>query len=161
METNKLGNQAVLIASILGGNLVGTIASSKINFLQEKFGRLLLIVVGIILSVKTKSDILRGASIGIALTGGSGFVQELAKGVSGIDGLLGIEGDYGVGDIIQGPDGMMYMVNGLGELEPIEDEVYLDDYYDDDDDVIYVDDLEGDDDLYALSGADDDVIAVA
>jgi len=34
METNKLGSQAVMIGSILGGNILGTIATSKVKFLH-------------------------------------------------------------------------------------------------------------------------------
>lgn len=126
METNKLGSQAVMIGSILGGNVLGTIATSKIKFLQGNIGRIILFVIGIILAVKVKSDILKGSAMGVALTGASGITQNLTKGVTGFEGISGLAGDYGVGDVITGPDGMMYMVNGLGELEPYEEIVYVD-----------------------------------
>jgi len=151
LETNKLGSQAVLLGSILGGNVIGTIATNKIKFLNQNFGRIALIVIGLILAVKAKSDIIKGGAMGIALSGASSFVNDLTKGVAGFDGISGLfgvdGGEVGVGDVIQGADGMLYMVNGLGQLEPY--------YY-------YDENLNGNyEDYAALSGADDSVIAGA
>lgn len=161
METNKLGSQTVMVGSILGGNILGTIATSKVKFLKGNLGRVILFVVGLILAVKVKSDILKGSAMGLALTGASGLTQNLTKGVTGFEGISGLAGDYGVGDVITGPDGMMYMVNGLGELEPYDEVVYVDEddypeeYYDD-----YPEQLHGDD-IEAIAGVDEVSVATA
>ncbi len=158
METNKLGSQAVMIGSILGGNILGTIATSKVKFLQGNLGRIILFVIGILLAVKVKSDILKGSAMGVALTGASGLTQNLTKGISGFEGISGLSGDgnYGVGDIITGPDGMMYMVNGVGELEPYEEIVYVDE----DGNEYPANQLSGTD-IHAVSGVDEVAIAGA
>ncbi len=117
METNKFGKEAIFVGSILGGNVAGAVASSKVKFLGTNLGRMVLVAAGLTLAVKAKSDILKGAAIGLALSGATPFVQKLANDNS-VAGLMGVAGSYGVGDIIEGPDGMMYMVNGMGELEP-------------------------------------------
>ncbi len=157
METNKLGSQAVMIGSILGGNILGTVATSKIKFLQGNLGRILLFVIGIIIAVKVKSDILKGSAMGIALTGASGLTQNLTKDIKGFEGINGLFGDgYGVGDIVTGPDGMMYMVNGLGELEPYEEIIYVDE----DGNEIPESQLSGTIE-HALSGADEMALAAS
>ena len=159
METNKIGNEAVMLGSIVGGNVLGAIATNKVKALNGNLGRVALLVAGLLLAAKSKSDILKGASIGVALSGVSGFVQQFIKGVAGFDGiegLMGVNGNYGVGDIIQGPDGMMYMVNGLGELEVLDSDEY---YLEDDDDVEYY--LEGSEDVQALASVDDNVAVYA
>lgn len=163
METNKLGSQAVMVGSILGGNILGTIATSKVKFLQGNLGRVILLVVGLILAVKVKSDILKGSAMGFALTGASGLTQNLTKGVTGFEGISGLAGDYGVGDVITGPDGMMYMVNGLGELEPYEEIVYVDEdgneypeeYVDDYSEQLYGEEIE------AIAGVDEVSVAAS
>jgi len=159
METNKLGSQAVMIGSILGGNILGTIATSKIKFLQGNLGRIMLFIIGIVIAVKVKSDILKGSAMGVALTGASGLTQNLTKDIKGFEGINGLFGDgdaYGVGDIVTGPDGMMYMVNGLGQLEPYEEVVYVDENGNE----ISESELSGTEER-ALSGADEMALAAS
>lgn len=127
MEKNSFGGTAMQIGSIAGGNFIGTIATNKIKFLQGNMGRLLLIALGIILAMKLKSEMLKGAAIGLAISGTNGFVNSLANGVQGLDGF---DAMGHIGEVIQAPDGMMYFVNGLGELEPYyEDQAQLGNLY--------------------------------
>lgn len=127
MEKNSFGGTAMQIGSIAGGNLIGTIATNKIKFLQGNMGRMLLILIGVILAMKVKSEILKGAAIGLAISGTTGFINSIASGVQGLDGF---DGMGHIGEVIQAPDGMMYFVNGLGELEPYyEDQAQLGEYY--------------------------------
>jgi hypothetical protein len=112
------GGAAVFAGSAVGGAIVSSFAQNKVAFLNTLLGKLLLIVGAILLLAKTKSDAVRGFATGMAVTGATGFVKSIAGSINGFEGLAGIDGDGGVGQIVQDENGMIYMMNGVGELEP-------------------------------------------
>lgn len=124
------GSPAIFAGSAVGGAVLGNIASAKISMFNGVLGRLIIIVLGIILIAKSKSDALKGVGCGLCVSGAQGFISQIAGTVSGFEGLAGLgydgdlDGDYddlsgvGVGELVTGPDGMLYMMNGMGALEP-------------------------------------------
>jgi hypothetical protein len=142
VKTESYGNGALYATSAIGGAIITNVATNKVKFLDSMMGRLILIALGIIFFVKAKSETVKGGAIGIAVGGASGIIGKVAGSVNGIEGLAGIDGD-GVGEIVQDANGMIYMVNGVGELEeyypPMINGVgEYDEDYDDDDDYEYV-----------------------
>ena len=86
-------------------------------------GRIVLIVVAIMVLTKAKSETVKGLAVGLAVSSATGFVKQIAGSINGFDGIDGLDGlgsdDVdGVGQIVQDENGMIYMVNGLGQYEP-------------------------------------------
>lgn len=118
-SNSNFGNAAMLAGSAVGGAVVGSLVQNKINFLNTPIGKLLLIAGGIVLMAKSKSSVMQGIGTGLAVNAATGFVKNIAGSIDGIEGLAGLEGDdSGVGQIVQDENGMIYMMNGVGELEP-------------------------------------------
>lgn len=134
MKTNvtDYSTPAIFAGSAVGGAIAGNLAQSKIAFLKTKIGSLLVILVGIMIISRSKSDAMKGFGTGVAVSSATGLLKGLTGNPLGIDGLSG------VGEVIQDENGMLYMVNGVGELEP---------YYADDLDGLdgeeYYEDLDG------------------
>lgn len=120
---SNYGSAAMYAGAAVGGAVLGSIAQKKIKFLDTIMGRVLLVILAIVVFTKAKSDVLKGVATGLAVTGATGFIKDIAgsvngfEGFDGIDGLSGLDGE-GVGQIVQDENGMIYMVNGVGELEP-------------------------------------------
>jgi hypothetical protein len=112
------GSSAMFAGAAVGGAVVASIAQNKIKFLDTILGRLVLIVLGIMLIAKGRSETMKGIGTGIAVSGSLGFVKSIAGSVNGFEGLAGVEG-AGMGQIVQDENGMVYMVNGVGEIEEI------------------------------------------
>ena len=115
--TQKLGGAASTAAYTIGGALVAGYARKKVSFLDTTIGKFALIIAGLMLIAYTKSNALKGVGVGIATNGALGFASSL--GLAGVDGL-GSVGD-GMGAVVQDENGMVYMVNGVGdEFTPYE-----------------------------------------
>lgn len=122
MDTKKIqanyGGAAIFAGSAVGGAVVCSLAQNKITFLNTIMGKLLLMAAALIMLAKSKSDTVKGLATGIAVSSATGFVKNIAGSINGIEGLAGIDGNDGVGQIVQDENGMIYMMNGVGELEP-------------------------------------------
>jgi len=146
--SKNFGGAAVFAGSAVGGAVLGDVASSKITFFNGIIGRILLIALGILMIAKSKSDAMKGFGAGIAVSGAKGFITNIAGTFNGLDGFDGM-GSYddldgvGVGELVQGPDGMLYMMNGLGDLEPYYGDLNGMGNYDDLDGMGSYDDLDG------------------
>ena len=119
-NTKKLGSGAISVGATVAGAVGGNILQSKIAFFNTTLGRVLLIAVAIILISKSNSEAMKGIGTGFAVGASLGFIKDVTAGVKGFEGLAGVETDAiaGVGELVQDENGMMYMVNGVGELEP-------------------------------------------
>lgn len=109
--TQKLGGAASTAAYTVGGALIAGFARKKVSFLDTTMGKIGLIIIGLMIIGYTKSNALKGVGVGIATNGALGFANSL--GLAGIDGL-GSVGD-GMGAVVQDENGMVYMVNGVGD----------------------------------------------
>lgn len=114
----NFGSAALFAGSAVGGAVVASLAQNKIKFLDSVIGKLLLMSAAIVMLAKSKSDTVRGLATGIAVSSATGFVKNIAGSINGIEGLAGVDGSEGVGQIVQDENGMIYMMNGVGELEP-------------------------------------------
>lgn len=116
MEFGKnMGNAASQAAATVGGAVIAGFARKKITFLDTTVGRALIILLGLMLVSNSKSSAMKGVGVGIVTNGALSFAKEL--GLSGVDGLNGVDGG-GMGAIVQDENGMVYMVNGVGEAYP-------------------------------------------
>ncbi|NTW18184.1 MAG: hypothetical protein HGA42_00620 [Nostocales cyanobacterium W4_Combined_metabat2_030] len=113
MEISKsFGAPATLVIAAITGAAIGQVASKKISMLNTTLGRLAMVGAGVVGVAYAKSDAVKGLSLGIAVSGATGLIGNIAGSINGFDGLSG------VGEVVQDPaTGMMYVVNGVGELE--------------------------------------------
>ena len=120
IDTKQLGSGAVLVGTTVAGAVAGNLLQSKITFFNSTLGRVLLIAIALVLISKSKSESMKGVGTGIAVGASLGFIKDVTAGVKGFEGLAGVEIDAiaGVGELVQDENGMLYMVNGVGELEP-------------------------------------------
>jgi hypothetical protein len=119
-DTKQLGSGAITVGATVAGAVGGNLLQSKISFFNSTLGRVLLIALALIIISKSKSEVMKGVGTGLAVGASLGFIKDVTAGVKGFEGLSGIEADAmaGVGELVQDENGMMYMVNGVGELEP-------------------------------------------
>lgn len=116
----NFGSAAIFAGTAVGGAVLSSLATKKITFLNSVVGRLVLIVAAMMLLAKSRSETVRGLATGMVVGSATGFVSSIAgsiNGFEGIEGLAGVDGE-GVGQIVQDENGMIYMMNGVGELEP-------------------------------------------
>lgn len=147
-----LGTAAQSAAYTIGGAVAAGLARKKIPFLDSTVGKIIIMALGLFMISKSNSEALKGLGTGITVNGALGLASAL--GVAGIDGLNGTDGTDGVGAVVQDANGMVYMVNGVGEASPYEIPVVqgIEGMGDQ-----YVEGLEGD--PYNLEGADDQAMA--
>jgi len=111
MEFGKnLGAAASSAGATVAGAVIAGFARKKITFLDTTVGRAILILLGLLLISNSKSQTMKAIGIGVTTNGALSFAKDL--GLSGVDGLDGV-GD-GMGQIVQDENGMVYMVNGVG-----------------------------------------------
>lgn len=113
MDFKKMGDSALGVAYLGGGALAAGFARKKISFLDTMVGKIILVALGIYVASQSKSDILKGVGNGIALNG----VMGLASGFMGVDGLNGTEN---APTVVQDENGMVYLMNGVGDVYPYE-----------------------------------------
>jgi len=155
---NAYGSSAMQVGAVVGGAVLGNFAQKKVAFLSSTFGRLILIVIGILLVAKSKSDTVKSIGMGVSCGAGMGFLGALPNNPLGINAVSGL-GD--VGQVVQDANGMLYMVNGLGELEPY-DGYELNGVDGDYDDYEPVNGVDGDyDDYYEPVNGIDEAMAAA
>lgn len=109
--TKNLKGSALSVGSVAGGVIAASIARKQVNFLAGKMGTFILIIVGLVMISMSKSDILKNLGTGIAVGGALGVAENL--GLAGLDGL---EGSGDLGQIVQDENGMVYMLNGDGDM---------------------------------------------
>lgn len=114
--TKNLAGAGTNIGTVAVGVFGGGFAQKQFSFLQTKIGQFVLIAIGILMYMYMKSNIVKGIATGIAVSGGMGLISSM--GLGDVDGLNGIDG--GVGQIVQDENGLVYMIDGLGNLEPYE-----------------------------------------
>lgn len=107
----RFGSASTQAGATVGGAILAGFARKKISFLDTTVGKALIIIIGLLVVSYSKSDTLKGVGVGIATNGALGFASSL--GLSGVDGL-GSVGEQ-MGAIVQDENGMVYMVNGVGD----------------------------------------------
>ena len=119
-DIKSLGSGAITVGATVAGAVGGNLLQTKIAFLNTTLGRVLLIALALIIISKSNSAAMKGVGTGLAVGASLGFIKDVTAGVKGFEGLAGVETDAiaGVGELVQDENGMMYMVNGVGELEP-------------------------------------------
>ena len=117
LDFNKMGGAAKDAGFIVAGTVLAGFARKKVTFLDTTLGKVILVFVALMIISSSKSDILKGLGMGIAANGALGLAGTL--GLAGMDGLNGIESD-GMGSVVQDENGMVYVMNGVGEFEPYE-----------------------------------------
>lgn len=119
-DTKQLGGGAITVGATVAGAVGGNLLQTKIAFFNTTMGRVLMIVLALIIISKSNSATVKGLGTGLAVGASLGFIKDVTAGVKGFEGLAGVETDAiaGVGELVQDENGMMYMVNGVGELEP-------------------------------------------
>jgi hypothetical protein len=128
MELSKsLGTPATLVIAAIAGASIGQVASKKVAMLNTTLGKVGMMAIGVLGVAYSKSDAVKGLALGIAVSGATGLISNIAGSINGVDGL----GEVGQ-TVMQDPaTGMMYMVNGVGEdyyLPQTANGVYGDDY---------------------------------
>ena len=113
MDFKNLGSSALGVAYTAGGAVAAGFARKKIAFLDTVIGKIILIALGIYIVSQSKSEILKGVGTGVALNGVMGFA-------SGLMGEGGVNGADGMGSVVQDENGMVYLMNGVGEIVPYE-----------------------------------------
>lgn len=111
-DVKKLTPAAVNVAATAGGAIAAGMLRKKFSFFDNALGKVLLIAAGIYIVSQSKSDLLKGIGTGVAMNGALGF----ATGLLGFDGLNGA----GTGTVVQDENGMVYLMNGTGEILPYE-----------------------------------------
>lgn len=114
--TKNFSGAATNIGTVTGGVLIGGFAQKQFSFLNSKLGQFILIAIAVLAYVYMKSNIVKNIATGVAVSGAMGMAASF--GLGDVDGLNGI-GD-GVGQIVQDENGLVYMIDGLGNLEPYE-----------------------------------------
>lgn len=112
-DTKKITPAALHVATTAGGAIAAGYLRKKITFFDNALGKLLLIGLGIWIVSQSKSEILKGLGTGVAMNGALGFATPLL----GVDGL---NGNDGMGAVVQDENGMVYLVNGTGDIVPYE-----------------------------------------
>lgn len=112
-DMNKVMPAALHVATTAGGAVAAGYLRKKISFFDNALGKLLLILVGIYIVSQSKSEVMKGLGTGVAMNGALGF----ATGLVGVDGL---NGDDTMGTVVQDENGMVYLVNGTGDVMPYE-----------------------------------------
>lgn len=113
MDLNQFKGSAMTTGGVAAGAIAAGIARKKISKLDTTVGKAGLIVAGLAISAYADSSILKGLGTGVAVNGIMGLASNYVAGVDGLDG-------DGVGTVVQDENGMVYMMNGIGELEPYE-----------------------------------------
>lgn len=112
-DMKKITPAALHVATTAGGAIAAGYLRKKITFFDNALGKLLLIAMGIWIVSQSKSEILKGLGTGVAMNGALGFATPLL----GVDGL---NGNDGMGAVVQDENGMVYLVNGTGDIVPYE-----------------------------------------
>lgn len=112
-DMKKITPAALHVATTAGGAIAAGYLRKKITFFDNALGKLLLIVLGIWIVSQSKSEALKGLGTGVAMNGALGFATPLL----GVDGL---NGNDGMGAVVQDENGMVYLVNGTGDIVPYE-----------------------------------------
>lgn len=114
LDMKKITPAALHVATTAGGAIAAGYLRKKVTFFDNTLGKLLLILAGIWIVSQSKSEVMKGLGTGVAMNGALGF----ATGLLGVDGLNG--NDNGMGTVVQDENGMVYLVNGTGEVMPYE-----------------------------------------
>jgi len=130
-DMKKITPAALHVATTAGGAIAAGYLRKKVTFFDNSLGKLLLILAGIWIVSQSKSEVMKGLGTGVAMNGALGF----ATGLLGVDGL---NGNDGMGTVVQDENGMVYLVNGTGDVMPYE--------------IPVVDGIGAADDSYAFSG---------
>lgn len=108
MKTEELTPTAINVAAAAAGAVASGFIRKKVTFLDSTVGKLVIAALGIFLVISQKSNVLKGVGTGVAINGVLGLCDKFLGQTQGV---------FGVGEIVQGPDGLTYIVNGVGELE--------------------------------------------
>lgn len=112
-DVTKLTPAALNVAATAGGAIAAGYVRKKLSFFDNALGKVFLILAGIYIASQSKSEILKGVGTGVAMNGALGFA-------TGLLGVSGLNGDDSVGTVVQDENGMVYLMNGTGEIMPYE-----------------------------------------
>ena len=111
-DVKQFSPAALHVAATAGGAVAAGYLRKKFSFFDNALGKVLLIAAGIYIVSQSKSELLKGVGTGVAMNGALGF----ATGLLGVAGLSGND----VGTVVQDENGMVYLMNGTGEILPYE-----------------------------------------